>query len=170
MHSSRIFVALSAFAAFVSAIPTPVQPAARCGTTVVPTQIAKLDVTTGAIEGINDYFLKQSIIEHVVQSNSIVNFAIFAIPPNKYGCQLVAQFGNDISLADMDLKTFDKQGFLFGTFNLIEDTTQVVNTATCPSNGGFLLFELAFDSSLPASATASFPQNDHSGLFVEYNC
>ncbi|RFU31337.1 hypothetical protein B7463_g5028, partial [Scytalidium lignicola] len=190
MYSSSIFVALSALAALASAIPTPVQPAARCGTTIQPTQLAKFDLTTSDLEGVDSYHLKQAIIDHVVQPDTIVTFALFQIPPNKYGCQLVAQFGNDISLTEdgttpfnarvnvtnidvkgitsntdlttIDLKTFDNGGSLFGNFNLIDDTTQVVNTAICPANGGYLLFELAFDTSLPASTAASFPQNDKS--------
>lgn len=201
MYSSSVFVALSALTALASAIPTPVQPVARCGTTIVPTQLAQFRELNGELTAITSYFLQQDIVDGVVQDDTIVDFALFEIPPNSFGCQLVAQFGNDIDLSEnlapgqapfnarvnvtninvagitsstdltsIDITTFDNGGSLFGNFNLIDDTTQVVNSASCPPNGGYLLFELAFDSSLPASTSATFPQTDYSGLFVEFDC
>lgn len=200
MHSSSVVAALSALAALASAVPTPAQPVARCGTTVGPTELTALRVHNGETTDISSYLIQQQIEGGVVQDNTIVNFALFQIPPNSYGCQLVAQFGaNDIDmdeslapgqapfnarvnvtniditgkvydLTSPEFATFSNHGSLFGTFNLIENTKQVVNSASCPPNGGFLLFELALDSSLPATTAALFPQSADAGLFVQYNC
>ncbi|RFU27747.1 hypothetical protein B7463_g8602, partial [Scytalidium lignicola] len=197
MHFS-IFFAFSALAASVYAIPTPVQPVARCGTTKTPFQLTQVRALNGEITTIQDYFLQQDIVNREVQTDTISNLVLFDIPSGATGCQLVAKFGSDLQVSEdfptgesivsrvnvtnvdvgisspPDLTKIPITALpfnnLFGTLDLIPSSYQVVNTAACPTNGGFLTFQLGFDNTLPFSTSATFPQTVDEGLFVQFNC
>jgi hypothetical protein len=97
-----------------SAVPTPVELAPRCGTTLVPTflqQVSEADpslVETDTISTGGDFHVSQSIDAYGNVIDRIYQIAAFEnIPSGSYGCQLAVTFPSAYPITSTGVPTLN---------------------------------------------------------------
>lgn len=98
MRTSTTIFSLLALISLSSAVPTPVELAPRCGTTVFPTFLQQLTesspstIQSNTLSSTGDFHVSQTVTNGVV-SNRIYQIVAFEnIPSTAYGCQLNVVF------------------------------------------------------------------------------
>jgi hypothetical protein len=99
MRQPSVSLTLLSLLGFTSAIPTPVDLAPRCGTTLTPTflqQLTETDPNTvqpNTIANDGDFHVSQSVDVSLNIVDRVYQLAAFkAIPAGSYGCQLAVTF------------------------------------------------------------------------------
>ena len=116
MFASTTTVALSLLGllGLSSAIPTPVELAPRCGTTLVPTFLQQVSeanpslVETNTMSTGGDFLVSQSVAANGQIINRIYQIAAFEnIPSGSYGCQLAVTFPPNYPITSTGVPTLN---------------------------------------------------------------
>ena len=114
VSTTTVALSLFGFLGLSSAIPTPVELAPRCGTTLVPTILQQLSEANPSIVGANtvstggDFHVSQSVDANGNIVDRIYQVAAFQnIPSGSYGCQLAVTFPADYPITSTGVPTLN---------------------------------------------------------------
>lgn len=102
MRASTTIFALASIFGLSSAIPTPVDLAPRCGTTVFPTFLQQISEAypSNIAPTSEDVRISQTVDAYGVVSDRVIQIAVFEnIPASAFGCQLNVQFPSNYVLS-----------------------------------------------------------------------
>lgn len=194
MIASFTSLAVLSLLGLAAAVPTPVELAPRCGTTLYPSSVQKLDESTpSTVYPSSNQFRVAGGGSSSRQYEAVV---FNNIPAGSYGCQLNVKFPpgyyiNNYNTPTLNVTTLFKdkplpptntlswstlyppnapslgQG-LFGTVTLTPGQTTAINSESCAGN---LAYVFAIASWVEKSSSVEYTQQDpNAGVYLTYNC
>ncbi|KAH8586459.1 hypothetical protein B0O99DRAFT_528642 [Bisporella sp. PMI_857] len=197
MYHSTV-LAIVSLLSFASAVPTPVDLAPRCGTTIRPSFLQTLTQSSpGTVSPNSPTFHVSQTSSTTNHINQVVGFS--SIPAGSYGCQLAVSFPASYPITTLgspilNVKTLfkDQPGAIsypngwswntfypggtpigqgtFGTVTIEPGTTKVINSQSCPVGGGALAFVFSIADWVAGEASVEFTQGADAGVYLTYNC